>query len=99
MQARAKQSLRSANALKGSHDVQHEWDEAIVIEVGQFTLGLRPDELVRIEFRRVTRKAVYFQPGMSLEKDLNVSTPMDFSRHPRAERAGRGDGGAAGGGT
>ncbi len=65
MQARAKQGLRSTDALKGSYDVLRERDEAVVIEVGQLTLGLRPDERVRIEFRRVTRKAVHFQPGMS----------------------------------
>ncbi len=38
--------------------MQREGDEAGVIEVGQLTLGLRPDELVRIEFRRITWEPV-----------------------------------------
>jgi hypothetical protein len=43
-----KQGLRPADALKGSHDVQRERDEPIVISVGQLALGLRPDELIRV---------------------------------------------------
>lgn len=54
-----------------------------MIDVGQLALGLRPDELIRIEFRRVTWKAVHLQPGMSLEKDLNVPTPMNFPATPQ----------------
>jgi len=47
-----KPGLRAADALKGPHDVQRERDEPVVIGVGQFTLGLCPDELVWIELRR-----------------------------------------------
>lgn len=42
MEVRAEQSLGSADALKGSHDVQRERHEPIVIDVGQLALGLRP---------------------------------------------------------
>jgi hypothetical protein len=62
--------------------VQRERDEAVVIAVGQLSFGLCPDELIGIELRRVTRKAVHFQPGMSLEKDLNVPTPMNLPAIP-----------------
>jgi len=39
VEARAEQSLRSADALKGSYDVQRERDEPIVIDVGQNASG------------------------------------------------------------
>jgi len=55
VEARAKQGLRPADALKGSHDVQRERDQPIVIDVGQLALGLRPDELIGIELRRPRR--------------------------------------------
>jgi hypothetical protein len=83
VEARLKQSLRSADALKGSHDMQREGDEAAVIEVRQLTLGLRPDELVRIEFRRITWEPVHVQPGMAAEEDLDVPPPMDFPAIPQ----------------
>jgi hypothetical protein len=38
--------LASGRCAEGPHDVQRERDEPVVIGVGQFTLGLRPDELV-----------------------------------------------------
>ncbi len=85
MEARAKQGLRPANALKGSYDVQRERDEPIVIDVGQLTLGLRPDKLVRIEFRRVARKAMHCHAGMSLEKGPDVPTPMNLSTIPQQD--------------
>src|SRR5262249_41043082 len=75
VEARAEQSLGSADALKGSHDVQRERHEPIVIDVGQLALGLRPDELIRIEFRRIAGKAVHVQARMSLEKGPHVPTP------------------------
>lgn len=78
MEARAGQSLGSADALKGSHDVQRERDEPSVIDVGQFALGLRPDELVRVEFRRVAWNPEHVDAGMSSEKGLHVPTPMIF---------------------
>jgi hypothetical protein len=77
--------LGSADALKGSHDVQHERDEPIVIDVGQFALGLRPDELIRIELRRVAGKAVHFHAGMSLEKGPHVPTPMNLPAIPQQD--------------
>lgn len=80
MEARAEQRLGSADALKGSHDVQRERAEPIVIDVGQLALGLRPDELIRIEFRRVARKAVHIDARMSLEKGPHVQTPMNLPR-------------------
>lgn len=53
METRAKQHLRSADELKGAHNVQRERDEPVVIEVRQLALGLAPNELIGIEFRRV----------------------------------------------
>jgi hypothetical protein len=50
-----------------------------VIDVGQFALGLRPDELIRIEFRRLARKTVHVDAGMSSEKNHHVPTPMTRS--------------------
>ncbi len=85
VEARAEQSLGSADALKGSHDVQRERDEPIVIDVGQFALGLRPDELIRIELRRVAGKAVHFHAGMSSEKGPHVPTPMNLSTIPQQD--------------
>jgi hypothetical protein len=85
VEARAEQSLGSADALEGSHDVQRERDEPIVVDVGQLALGLRPDKLIRIELRRVARKAVYIQAGMSLEKDPHVPTPMNLPAIPEQD--------------
>src|SRR5262249_12665719 len=77
--------LRSADALKGSHDVQRERDESIVIHVRQLALGLRPDVLIGIEFRRVTRKAVHFHAWMSLEKDPTLPPPVNFPAIPQQD--------------
>lgn len=85
LEARAKPGLRAADALNGSHDVQRERDEPVVIGVGQFTLGLRPDELVWIELRRVARKAVHQNPGMSLEKGPDVPAPMNCPAIPQQD--------------
>ena len=63
--------------------MQRERDEPVVIGVGQFTLGLRPDELVWIELRRVARKAVHQNPGMSLEKGPDVPAPMNCPAIPQ----------------
>ena len=83
--ARAEQSLGSADALKGAHDVQRQRDEPFVIDIGQFALGLRPDELIRIELRRIAGKAMRLHPGMAAEKGLNVSTPMDSPAVPQQD--------------
>jgi len=63
--------------------MQRERDESVVIDVGQLTLGLRPDELIGIEFRRVAREAVCLQPGMATEKDLDIATPMNLPAVPQ----------------
>jgi hypothetical protein len=78
VETRAEQSLGSADALKGSHDAQRERDEPIGIDVGQLAFGLRPDELIRIELRRVPGKAVHFHAGMSFKKGPHVPTPMNL---------------------
>lgn len=85
MEARLEERLGSADALKGSQDVQRERAEPIVIDVGQLALSLRPDELIRIEFRRVARKAVYIHAGMSLEKGPHVPTPMNLPAIPQQD--------------
>ena len=86
VETRAEQSLGSADALKGSHDVQRERDEPIVIDVGQLALGLRPHELIRIEFRGVARKAVHIHAGMSLEKGPHVPMPMNLPAIPQQDK-------------
>ena len=49
---------------------------------------MHPDELVRIEFRHVIWEPVHVQPGMALEKDLNVLMPMNLPAIPQQhERA------------
>jgi hypothetical protein len=85
VEARAEQSLGSADALKGSHDLQRERDEPIVIDVGQLAFGLRPDELIGIELRRVPGKAVHFHARMSLEKGPHVPTPMNLPAIPQQD--------------
>jgi len=60
--------LRPLDPLKGTHDGQRERGKAVVIDVGQFTLGLRPDELIRIELRAIAGKAGRLPPGMTVEK-------------------------------
>jgi len=40
MEARAEQNLGFADALKGSHDVQREGQEAVVVRVCQITFRL-----------------------------------------------------------
>jgi hypothetical protein len=88
VKASAKEGLRAADAPKAPLDVQRERDEPVVIGIGQLTLGLRPDKLVGIELRRVARKAVHHNPGMSLEKGPDVVTPMNFPAIPQQnERA------------
>jgi hypothetical protein len=76
--------LGLADTLKGSHDVQRERDEPIVIDIGQLALGLRPDELIRVE-RRVPGKAVHVDAGMSLEKGPHVPTPMNLPAIPQQD--------------
>jgi hypothetical protein len=77
--------LGSADALKGSYDVQRQRDEPIMIDVGQLPLGLRPAEFIGIEFRRVARKAVRLQAGMAAEKGPDVPAPMDSSAVPQQD--------------
>jgi hypothetical protein len=85
VKARAKQGLRPADPLKGSYDVQRERDESVVIDVRQLAFGLRPDELIGIELRRVARKAVRLHPGMAAEKSLDVATPMNVPAVPQQD--------------
>jgi hypothetical protein len=77
--------LGLADTLKGSHDVQRERDEPIVIDIGQLALGLRPDELIRVELWRVPGKAVHVDAGMSLEKGPHVPTPMNLPAIPQQD--------------
>jgi len=65
--------------------VQRERDEFVVIDVRQLAFGLRPDELIGIELRRVARKAVRLHPGMAAEKSLDVATPMNFPAIPQQD--------------
>jgi hypothetical protein len=73
------------DTLKGSHDVQRERDKPIVIDIGQLALGLRPDELIRVELWRVPGKAVHVDAGMSLEKGPHVLTPMNLPAIPQQD--------------
>ena len=50
VKARAEQTLGLADALKGSHDVQREGHDTLVVRVCQLTFRLGPDEFVGIEF-------------------------------------------------
>lgn len=65
--------------------MQRERDKPVVVEVRQLALGLRPDELIGIELRCVTRKAVRLHSGMAAEKGLNVATPMDCPAVPKQD--------------
>jgi hypothetical protein len=85
VEACAKQDLRSADTLKGPHDVQRERDEPLVIDVREFALGLRPDEFVGIELRCVAREAMRLHPGMAAEKTLHVPTPMNLPAVPQQD--------------
>jgi hypothetical protein len=83
VEARAKQRLRPTDALQGSHDVQRERNEPVVIRVRQLAFRLRPEELIGIELRRVAGKAVRLHSGMAVEKGLDVPTPMNFPAVPQ----------------
>jgi hypothetical protein len=85
VEARAKQGLRPADPLKGSHNVPRERDEPVMVDVRQLAFRLRPDELIGIEFRRIPRPAVSLHPGMAAEKSLDVPTPMDSPAVPQQE--------------
>src|SRR5262245_53099871 len=77
VEARAEQNLGSADALTGSHDVQREGPDTIVVRVCQITFRLGPDELVRIEFGRVAGEAMDLHAGIPLEKCLDIAMSMD----------------------
>jgi hypothetical protein len=81
----AKQGLRPADPLKGSHDVQRERDESVMIDVRQLAFRLRPDEFIGIEFRRVARQAVGLDTGRAAEKGLDVPTPMNVPAVPQQD--------------
>jgi hypothetical protein len=90
VEARAEQNLGLADALKGSHDVQREGHDTIVVRVCQITFRLGPDEFVGIEFGRVAGEAMDLHAGIPLEKYLDVVMSMDLSaipeQHDRAAR-------------
>ena len=83
VEARAKQNLGLADALKGSHDVQREGHDTLVVRVCQLTFRLGPDEFVRIEFGRVAREAMDLHAGIPLENCLDIAMSMDFSAIPQ----------------
>ena len=45
--------------------------------IGQVSVGLAPNELGRIELRRMTRKLFHLQPGVIGQKSLDGPVAMD----------------------